>query len=391
MAIDFGKPLGMGCLRLPLFDEKDPGNIDMEKAQRHIDRYMEAGYKYYDTSYVYHNGNSERALGKLLVDRYPRDSFLISTKMPIKWMIKPQQMEEQFQEQLERCHLDYFDFYLVHMMERETYNRCEKWGAFEFLKEKRAQGCFREFGASFHDTPEFIDKALTEHPEIDFVMLQINYVDWDNPAIRAREAYEVAVKHGKPIVVMEACKGGTLAVLPERAEKLMKTYSPDASLASWAYRWCAQLPGVRMVLSGMPSTEFLEDNIKTFDNLAPLNEEEMKIIDEVIKIVNEDTVIPCTGCNYCVEHGCPMNIRIADYFALINDQKRFENSSNDGNINRVNIQANYYEGWVLGGAGKASSCIGCKKCERICPQKLPIIQLLKDYVVPRLENWVHKS
>lgn len=391
MAIDFGKPLGMGCLRFPLFDEKDPGNIDMEKAKKHIDMYMAAGYKYFDTSYVYHNGNSERALGELLVDRYPRDSFLISTKMPIKWMTRPEQMEEQFQEQLDRCHLDYFDFYLVHMMERETYERCEKWGAFDFLKKKREQGFFKEFGASFHDTPEFIDKALTEHPELDFVVLQINYVDWENKAIRAREAYEVALKHNKPIVVMEACKGGTLAVLPEKAEKLMKAYNPDVSLASWAYRWVAELPGVRMVLSGMPATEFLEDNIKTFDNLTPLTEEEHKIVDQVIEIVNENTVIPCTGCNYCVEHGCPKNIRISDYFGLINDMKRFENSSNAGNINRVNIQANYYEGWVMNGAGRASSCIGCRKCERICPQRLPIVQLLKDYVVPLLENWVHKS
>jgi predicted aldo/keto reductase-like oxidoreductase len=389
--IDFGKPLGMGCLRFPLFDEREPENIDMEKAQKHIDIYMENGYKYFDTSYVYHKGESEKALGTLLVDRYPRDSYLISSKMPIKWMTKPEQMEEQFQEQLDRLHLDFIDFYLVHMMERDTYARCEKWGAFDFLKQKRAEGKFKEFGISVHDTPEFLEEALSAHPEIDFVMLQINYVDWDNPSIRARESYEVALKHNKPIVVMEPCKGGTLAALPEKAVALMKAYNPDASEASWAYRFAAGLPGVRMVLAGMPDTEFLLDNLKTFNNLKPLNEDELKIIDQVIEIINENTVIPCTACGYCEEFGCPKNIAIAGNFGLINDMKRHENSSNAGNINRVNIQANYYESWVRNGAGPASSCIECKKCEKICPQNLPIVEYLKEYVVPLLEEWQHKS
>jgi predicted aldo/keto reductase-like oxidoreductase len=391
MPIDFGKPLGMGCLRLPLFDEKEPEKIDMETAKKHIDLFMENGYRYYDTSYVYHKGNSEKALGQLLVDRYPRDAYLISTKMPIKWMTKPEQMEQQFQEQLDRLHLDCIDFYLIHMMERETYSRCEKWGAFEFLKQKRAEGKFREFGISVHDTPEFLEEVLTKHPEIDFVVLQINYVDWVHPAIRAKESYDIAMRHGKPIVVMEPCKGGTLAVLPEKAEKLMKAYNPEASLASWAYRWVASLPGVRMVLAGMPSTEFLLDNLKTFNDLQPMNEEEYRILDQVIEIINENTVIPCTGCNYCIEHGCPKNIAISDFFGLINDMKRFENSSNAGNINRVNIQADYYESWVKNGAGAASSCIGCRKCERICPQHLPITAYLKEYVVPLLEDWQHKA
>ena len=389
--IDFGKPLGMGCLRLPLFDEREPEKIDMDMAKKHIDMFMAAGFKYYDTSYVYHKGNSEKALGELLVDRYPRDSFLISTKMPIKWMTKQEQMELQFQEQLDRLHLDCIDFYLIHMMERETYSRCEKWGAFEFLMQKRAEGKFREFGVSVHDTPEYLDEILTKHPEIDFVMLQINYVDWENKSIRAKESYEIALKHNKPIVVMEPCKGGTLAVLPPSAAALMKAYDPDASLASWAYRYVGNLPGVRMVLSGMPATEFLEDNIKTFNDLKPLSDEENKIIDQVIEIINENTVIPCTGCRYCEEHGCPRQIPISDYFGLINDMKRFENSSNAGNINRVNIQADYYESWVTNGAGTASSCISCKKCEQVCPQHLPIADNLAEYVVPLLENWQHKS
>ena len=389
--IDFGKPLGMGCLRLPVFDEKKAENIDMEMARKHIDMFMEAGYKYFDTSYVYHKGNSEKALGELLVDRYPRDSYIVSTKMPIKWMTKKEQMELHFQEQLDRLHLDYIDFYLIHMMERVTYARCLEWGAFEFLKEKRAEGLFKEFGVSLHDTPEYLEEILTKHPEIDFVMLQINYVDWENPSIRAKESYEIAMKHNKPIVVMEPCKGGTLAVMPEKAEALMKAYNPNDSLASWAYRYVASLPGVRMVLAGMPLTEFLEDNIKTFDNFKPINDEEMKIIDQAIEIINENTVIHCTVCRYCEEHGCPKNIPIADYLTLINDMKRYENSSNSDNLNRVNIQADYYESWVTNGAGPASSCIKCMKCENICPQNLPIVQYLEEYVVPLLENWVHMA
>ena len=389
--IDFGKPLGMGCLRLPLFDEREPDKIDMETTKKNIDLFLANGYKYFDSSYVYHKGNSEKALGELLVDRYPRDSYLVSTKMPIKWMTKPEQMEIQFQEQLDRMHLVFFDFYLIHMMERETYARCEKWDAFDFLIKKRKEGKFREFGISVHDTPEFLEEALTKHPEIDFVMLQINYVDWRNKSIRAKESYEVAMKHNKPVVVMEPCKGGTLAVMPEKAEALMKAYNPNASLASWAYRFAGTLPGVRMVLAGMPATKFLEDNILTFNDLKPLNEEESGIIDLVIEIINEITVIPCTGCRYCVEHGCPKNIPIADYLELVNDMKRYESSSNADNINRVNIQADFYEGWVKNGAGTASSCISCKKCEQICPQHLPIAGYLADYVVPLLENWEHKS
>jgi predicted aldo/keto reductase-like oxidoreductase len=363
----------------------------MEKAKKHIDLFMAGGFKYFDSSYVYHRRNSEKALGELLVDRYRRDSFLISTKMPIKWMTRPEQMELQFREQLDRLHLDYIDFYLIHMMERETYARCEKWDAFDFLLEKKAEGKFKEFGISVHDTPEFLDEALSKHPEIDFVMLQINYVDWRNKSIRAKESYEIAMKHNKPIVVMEPCKGGTLAVMPEKAEALMKAHDPGASLASWAYRFVGTLPGVRMVLAGMPATEFLEDNIRTFNDLKPLSDDELRIIDRVVEIINENTVIPCTGCRYCVEHGCPMQIPIADYLELINDMKRYESSSNADNINRVNIQADYYEAWVKNGAGAASSCISCKKCEQVCPQHLPIAEHLAEYVVPLLENWEHKA
>ena len=324
MSIDFGKPLGMGCLRLPLLDDRDQKSIDYDTLEKMIDIYLAHGFKYFDTSYIYHGGLSECALGKALVDRHPRDSFLLSTKMPVKFINKKEDMERIFQEQLEKCHVDYFNFYLIHAISEDSYKRCQEWGAFEFLKEKKAEEKFREFGASLHDTPEFLEKLLTEHPEIDFLVLQLNYIDWKNPTVRAKELYEIASKHNKPVVVMESCKGGTLAQIPEEAQKLMKAYNPDASIASWAYRFVGSLPNVRMVLAGMPKMEFLEDNLKTFESFVPLNEEEYKIIDQAVEIINANTAIPCTMCRYC-ENNCPNHIPIADCFSLYNDKKGWKN------------------------------------------------------------------
>jgi len=224
---------------------------------------------------------------------------------------------------------------------------------------------------------------LTEHPEISFVVLQLNYIDWENPGIRSREIYEVAVKHNKPIVVMEACKGGTLAEIPDEAVKLMKDYNPDASVASWAYRFVGSLPGVRVVLAGMPKMEFLDDNMETFNNFKPLNEEEYKILDQVVEIINSNTPIACTYCRYC-ESECPMQIAIPDNFALYNDYVRLQK---DSTINPVRTQAFYYASMIERGRGHASSCIKCKKCEKVCPQHLPITQYLEEYIVPELERY----
>ncbi|UYO64341.1 aldo/keto reductase [Acetobacterium wieringae] len=383
MAIDFGKRLGFGALRLPVFDPNNQQGIDYETLTKMIDIFMEQGFSYYDTSYIYHGGLSEDALGKALVDRYPRDSFLLSTKMPIKFMKKKEDMETIFEEQLKKCHVDYFDFYLIHSIGKETYDSCKEWDTFEFLKQKRAEGKFKEFGVSLHDSPEFLDLILTEHPEIDFVVEQLNYIDWMNPAIRSKEIYEVAVKHNKPIVVMEACKGGTLAEIPDEAKKLMTDYNPDASIASWAYRFVGSLPGVRVVLAGMPKMEFLMDNIKTFENFTPLNADEYKIIDQVVEIINSNSAIPCTVCRYC-ETECPKSIAIPDYFALYNDLKRLEKSSSE---NEVMTQAFYYGNFLEQGRGAASACIECKKCQKVCPQNLDIIDYLKENVVPVIENY----
>lgn len=382
MAIDFGKRFGLGGLRLPILNDNQM-DIDYETLDKMIDKFLAHGFNYFDTSYIYHGQLSETALGRSLVARHPRDSFLLSTKMPIKFMTRKEDMERIFEEQLQKCQVDYFDFYLIHSIGKEAYDKCKQWGSFEFLMKKREEGKFREFGVSLHDSPEFLDMILTEHPEINFVVEQLNYIDWVNPAIRSREIYEVAVKHGKPVVVMEACKGGTLAEIPDEAKQVMKAYNPDASIASWAFRFVGSLPGVRVVLAGMPRMEFLDDNIKTFENFVPLNEEEYKIINKVVEIINSNTAIACTYCRYC-EDGCPKKIAIPDYFALYNDWRRLQKSSAE---NEVMTQAFYYMNWIEQGHGPASACIKCKKCEKVCPQHLPIIKYLQDYVVDEIESY----
>ena len=387
--IDFGKRMAIGCLRLPIIENgnvneifRKDDQVDEEAWQPIVDKAMANGYNYFDTSWFYHGGNSERAIGNCVVDKYPRDSFILSDKMPVKFMRKAAEFEPIFEEQLKKLHVDYIDFYLVHAISHETYEKWTKEGLFEFLVKKREEGKYREFGVSLHETPEFMEQLLTDHPEIDFVMLQINYLDWDNPAVRARELYECAQKHGKPIVVMEPCKGGTLANPPEEAVKLMKEYNPDASIASWAYRWVASLPGVRVVSIGMPKMEFLEDNMKTFDNFQPMNDEEYAIIDKVVEIINEKTGIPCTNCKYC-EEACPLDIPAGEYFMLYNDYYRTTASSD---YNDVCTPALTY-GSIIEHRKSAADCIGCGKCEKVCPQHLEIADLLKEKIHGEL--WPH--
>ncbi len=387
MTIDFGKRFGLGTLRLPLKDPADQKSIDYDQFCEMIDKFLDHGFRYFDTSYIYHDNTSEIALRECLVKRYPRDAFLLSDKLPIKFMdvkfLKAREdMERMLQHQLDKCGVDYFDFYLIHSITSQGYKECNEWGAFEFLSEARAAGKFREFGVSLHDTPEFLDQILTEHPEIDFVVLQINYLDWESPTIRSRELYETALKHGKPVVAMEVCKGGMLAEVPDEAKALMKAYNPDASIASWAYRFTASLPNVRVVLTSTPKMEFMDDNIETMENFEPLNDEEYEILHKVVEIVNASIAIPCTECRYC-EQGCPKNIDIPDYFGLYNDLKALTKSSY---FNPVRTQQINYANYVEAGRGAASECIGCKKCEKVCPQGLPIVDYLKD-VVREFEEW----
>lgn len=387
MAIDFGKRFGLGTLRLPLKDPNDQKSIDYDEFCAMVDKFLAHGFTYFDTSYIYHDNTSEIALRECLVKRHPRDSFLLSDKLPIKFMdvkfLKAREdMERMLNHQLEKCGVDFFDFYLIHSITAQGYRECNEWGAFEFLADARAAGKFREFGVSLHDTPEFLDQILTEHPEIDFVVLQINYLDWNSTTIRSRELYETALKHGKPVVAMEVCKGGMLAEVPDEAKKLMLDYNPDASIASWAYRFTASLPNVRVVLTSTPKMEFMDDNIATMENFVPLNDEEYAILDKVVEIINASIAIPCTECRYC-EQGCPMNIDIPDYFGLYNDLKALSKSSY---FNPVRTQQINYGNLIEAGRGAASECIECGECEKVCPQGLEIIEYLRD-VVREFEEW----
>lgn len=363
------KKFGFGCMRLPLLDQNDQTSFDTETFNKMVDTFLEKGFTYFDTAYVYHGYRSEDAVRESLVKRHHRDEFELATKLPMRDFQSAEDMERIFNEQLEKCGVDYFDYYLLHNVGVNAYKKACQYDSFGFGQRKKQEGKIKNFGMSFHDTPELLDEILTAHPDLDFVQLQINYIDWENPGIQSRRCHEVARKHGRPILVMEPCKGGNLALVPEKAEKLMKEYNPTASVPSWAIRFAASQEGVMMVLSGMNTMEQLLDNTSYMADFKPLSKEEYKIIGQVIDIINENTAISCTGCRYC-EKGCPKNIAIPDYFALYNSAKRaVTHNISSQFVYYLNLSANH---------GKAGDCISCKQCESACPQHLQITELLKD-------------
>ena len=356
--------LGFGLMRLPQKDDV----IDHEKVCQMVDSYMKAGMNYFDTAYIYHGGKSEIAAREALVKRYPRESFIVATKLPA-WEIKTQNdVERIFNEQLERLGVDYFDFYLLHSIEEgSNYDLHEKFDSFNWCMKRKAEGKIKHFGFSFHGSPELLEQVLNKHPEVEFVQIQLNYLDRSNPVVRSQKLYEILHKRGIPIIVMEPVRGGMLANMPPEIEAKFKKRQPNKSVASWALRFVGSLPGVMTILSGMSNEEQMNDNISTFKNFEPLAPDEFDIIDEVTKDLLSMPQIGCTACKYCCD-GCPMKISIPDVFRTINTLRRYPDDWRSKNFYSILIQRN----------GKASDCIGCGQCESVCPQHLPIIQLMKE-------------
>ncbi len=365
------KKLGFGTMRLPKLSEQG-ADIDHAQVRQMTDAYLAAGFNYFDTAYMYHDGCSELAVREDLVKRHPRDSFLLADKLPTMRLKEAADMQRIFDEQREKCGVEYFDYYLLHNLNTRFYPAAVELGAFEFIREKKQQGLARRVGFSFHAGADLLDEILTKYPFFDFVQLQINYLDWEHAGIQSRKCYEVARKHGKDIIVMEPVKGGTLAKLPPEAEALMRAYNPDASPASWAIRFAAGLEGVVMVLSGMSDNAQLLDNIGYMADFKPLGEEEMAIIRQVQTILYKSTSIPCTACSYCTE-GCPAGLAIPEYFTIYNNRLKAEAAAKKGETFELEVAP---EEAYAKYAVKASDCIGCGQCEAQCPQSLPVIELL---------------
>ncbi len=362
MADYFGKEtgkLGFGLMRLP----KKGLGTDIAQTSRMVDLFMDAGFTYFDTAHVY--PGSEAAIKKALVERYPRESFTLATKLYAAMAPTEKMAKQQFKTSLERTGAGYFDYYLLHSLMGNNYKKYEKFGIWEFAEEQKAKGLIKHIGFSFHDGPELLDRLLNEHPDVDFVQLQINYADWENPRVTSRANYEVARKHGKSIVVMEPVKGGSLANPPKEVQKIFREYHPDLSYASWAIRFVASLDGILTVLSGMSNVEQMEDNLSYMRDFMPLNEEEQKIIQKAQRILGRSATIPCTSCHYCTK-GCPKNIPIPEIFTAMNKQL--------GNGLMDQAKQDYKD--ATENTGKASDCISCRQCEKACPQHIDIVNQL---------------
>ena len=357
--------LGFGLMRLPMIGDE----IDMEQTKAMVDTFMAKGFTYFDTAYVYINGKSEVAAREAIVKRYPRDSFTLATKLPLWDNIETEaDMQRIFDESMERAGVEYFDYYLLHSMDKAKFEKADRIGAWDFLFKMKAQGKIKRCGFSFHDSAEVLDEALTKHPEVEFVQLQLNYIDWENDNVQSRKCYEVAVKHNKPIIVMEPVKGGSLASMNNEIQGIMKAQNPDLSIPSWAVRFCAGLDNILTVLSGMSTKAQLDDNVSYMEHFEPLSDKEHEVLKTVVEKLNAIPTIPCTGCRYCVDD-CPMQIHIPDIFRAVNHQKQF---GSEGNVDRSGYESATREG------GKASECLHCGSCEAHCPQHIHIIEELED-------------
>lgn len=360
------KKFGFGLMRLPKLADD---SIDVELVKKLVDEFLAAGFTYFDTAWAY--PGSEVAIRQALVERYPREKFQLATKLAAWRATTQDEALNQFDESLERTGAKFFDFYLLHNMGDYRTKYFDDFKVWDFIAEKKSAGLIKNLGFSFHATPEELEKILTAHPEVDFVQLQINWADWDAPAIKSRACYEVAQRHGKKVVVMEPVKGGMLAAPPAQIEKILRDAEPESSPASWALRFAANLDGVAVVLSGMNSLEQMRDNVSTLKNFTKLTPAQEKVIDEARNELAKIPLIPCTACDYCA-NVCPQKLPISGFFAMLNHLTLFENKT----------FASRREGWLARARDKnpASSCLKCGKCESVCPQHIPIRKNLVRFV-----------
>ena len=360
--------LGFGCMRLPLTDPNDVKSIDIPQFSQMVDAFLEAGGTYFDTAYVYHEGTSEVAMRKALVERHPRENYTLATKC-LAWALpSAKEAKACLDTSLQRLGTDYIDFYLLHNVGNPRTAVFDKYGMWDFVAKQKAAGKIRHIGFSMHDGADTLDALLTDHPEMEFVQLQVNYLDWEDPVNESRRCVEVAAKHGKPVIVMEPARGGNLIRLPERAQAPLLACRPEASLASWAYRFCYHIPEVMCVLSGMSSIDQMRENLADWQADAPFTAEEETALAQAVAALRAAPTIPCTNCRYCVKE-CPQGVLIPECLQLLNMDIMLDNHDF--------VKSNYT--WRTR-AGHASECIQCGSCEAMCPQHIDIIDQLQRCV-----------
>ena len=356
------KNFGFGCMRLPMKGKE----VDQAEFSRMVDTYIAAGFNYFDTARVYLGGQSETTIRECIAKRYPREAFVLADKLSASLFNSREEIRPLFEKQLESCGVEYFDFYLMHSQNRDVFEKYKRCHAYEQAFELKKEGKVRHVGLSFHDKADVLEDILKQYPQVEFVQIQLNYLDYDDLAVQGRQCYEMCRKYNKPVIVMEPVKGGSLVNLPDDAAQVLKSLK-GGSPASYAIRFAAGFDGIFMVLSGMSNMEQMQDNISFMQDFRPLDKRETEAVKNVCGIYQSKRLIPCTACRYCTD-GCPKQIDIPNLFSCLNAKKLY----NDWNADY------YYSDVCTVNNGKASDCIGCGKCERSCPQHLPIRALLKD-------------